>query len=193
MSIQDIISQQISESAATKKKMLEQCTSDIAAAAEIMIEAVQSGKKILWCGNGGSAADSQHLSAELVGKLRQVRKPIASLALTTDTSFLTAWTNDVDYPSIFSRQVEAIGQTGDVLIGISTSGNSPNVLKALELAEEKGLRTIVLTGGEGGKMKAGGDVVIVIPSPDTQRIQEGHILSGHILCDLVERTVLDQK
>ncbi len=191
MSQLEFIRQQINESAATKERMLEECISDIESAGNLLINAIGDGKKILWCGNGGSAADSQHLSAELVGKLRKLRSPVASLALTVDTSFLTAWANDVDYDTIFSRQVEALGQAGDVLVGISTSGNSPNVLAALETAGKMGLKTIVLTGGSGGKMLSAGNVVINIPGVDTQRVQEGHILTGHILCDLVEQSVLE--
>ncbi len=191
MNIRQIIIDQINDSAATKNQMAEQGLDQIEQAAELLITAIENGHKILWCGNGGSAADSQHLSAELVGKLRHLRAPIASIALTTDTSFLTAWTNDADYDSIFSRQVEAIGQAGDVLIGITTSGNSPNVVTAVQTARNMDLKTIVFTGGNGGSINRLADVTIIIPSNDTQRIQEGHILTGHILCDLIERHTLD--
>ncbi|MFH1852358.1 MAG: SIS domain-containing protein [Candidatus Neomarinimicrobiota bacterium] len=186
----DYIRQQIRDSAATKEAMQENCAGDIAQAAELLLAAVKAGKKILWCGNGGSAADAQHLSAELVGKLRQIRKPVASLALTTDTSFLTAWVNDADPDLIFARQVEALGAPGDVLVGITTSGNSPNVIAAISTARDQGLKTVVFCGGTGGRLGRTADVTIIIPAGDTQRIQEGHILTGHIICDLIEQAVL---
>ena len=185
----EIIKNQIQASADTKNNMLDACSQDIHRAAEILINAVLDKRKILWCGNGGSAADSQHLSAELVGKLRHARPAIASIALTTDTSFITAWANDTDYSDIFSRQIEALGKPGDVLIGISTSGNSPNIHKAIATARELYLDTIVFSGGNGGKLKDTANIEIRIPSDDTQRIQEGHILVGHILCDLIERAI----
>ncbi len=187
----EFIKQQIAASMKTKQAMLEACDTDIRRAAEIMIPAVLDKRKILWCGNGGSAADSQHLSAELVGKLRHIRTAVTSIALTTDTSFITAWSNDADFKSVFSRQVEALGKPGDVLIGISTSGNSPNILEAVRTARSLYLDTIILTGKSGGKMKTAANVVINIPSTDTQRIQEGHILVGHILCDLVEQAIME--
>ncbi|NQU28645.1 MAG: SIS domain-containing protein [Candidatus Marinimicrobia bacterium] len=185
----EIIKNQILASADTKKNMLDACSNDIHRAAEILINAVLDKRKILWCGNGGSAADSQHLSAELVGKLRHIRPAIASIALTTDTSFITAWANDTEFNDIFSRQIEALGKPGDVLIGISTSGNSPNIINAVATARELYLDTIVFSGGNGGRMKDTANIEIRIPSDDTQRIQEGHILVGHILCDLIERAI----
>lgn len=187
----EFIRQQIQDSIHTKQAMFEACGRDIGRAAEIMISAVLEKRKIMWCGNGGSAADSQHLSAELVGKLRHIRPALASIALTTDTSFITAWANDVDFQTIFSRQVEALGKPGDVLIAISTSGNSPNIIAAIQTARDLFLDTIVFTGKDGGKMGAAANAVIRIPSDDTQRIQEGHILTGHILCDLVEQAIMD--
>ena len=156
-----------------KTKILENCVNDIESASEVLIKAVKDGNKILWCGNGGSAADAQHMAAELMGGLRSHDRPaIASLALTTDTSFITAWSNDTDYETIFSRQIEAIGNKGDVLIAISTSGNSKNVIRAIETAKEKRIRVIVLTGKSGGNMANSGNINICIPSDDTQRIQE---------------------
>ena len=175
-------------------RMLDYCALDIKAASDLLILAIKNGKKILWCGNGGSAADAQHMAAELMGGLvSHDRKPIPSIALTTDSSFITAWANDTDYETIFSRQVEGLGNIGDVLIAISTSGNSSNVLKAIECAKNKNMKIIILTGETAGKMKDLGDVRICIPSTNTQRIQEGHLLAEHILCELIEASILRQE
>jgi D-sedoheptulose 7-phosphate isomerase len=154
-----------------------------------MTEAILSGKKIFWCGNGGSAADSQHLAAELVGRFRRERKAIASIALSTNTSILTAIGNDYGYDLVFQRQVEALCSAGDVLVGISTSGNSANVCAALERAKEIGALTIAFTGETGGKAAEIAAIALRIASKDTARIQEGHILSGHMICDWIEQTV----
>ncbi len=181
----------INDSIDVKTKILENCVNDIESASEVLIKAVKDGKKILWCGNGGSAADAQHMAAELMGGLRSHDRPaIASLALTTDTSFITAWSNDTDYETIFSRQIEAIGNKGDVLIAISTSGNSKNIIRAIETAKEKRIRVIVLTGKSGGNMANSGNINICIPSDDTQRIQEGHLMVEHILCESVESSII---
>jgi len=184
------ISKIIKESADVKIAMLTSCLTDIENAAKIMISA--SNNKILWCGNGGSAADAQHMSAELMGGLRSHDRPaIASIALTTDVSFITAWANDTDYESIFSRQIEGLGKKGDVLIAISTSGNSKNVISAIRTANKMDISVIILTGGSGGKMiNTKADVIINIPSDDTQRIQEGHLLVEHILCEYVEEAIM---
>jgi len=185
-----MIINQIRESADVKNTMIVASVEDIEKAAEMMVAAVQNGNKILWCGNGGSAADAQHMAAELMGGLRSHDRPaIQSIALTTDTSFITAWSNDTDYESIFSRQIEGLGSTGDILMAISTSGNSRNVVKAVESCKEKRITVIVLTGKTGGVLKDMGDVTISIPSDDTQRIQEGHLLAEHILCEMVEKSV----
>lgn len=151
-----------------------------------MTVVLRSGGKILWCGNGGSAADSQHLAAELVGRFRRERRGLASIALTTDTSILTAIANDYGYEAVFSRQIEAIANPGDMLVGLSTSGNSPNVVSALELARSRGLVTVGLTGRGGGKIANAVDYLIAVASRDTARIQEAHILAGHMLCDWIE-------
>ncbi len=186
---QDII-HQIRESSDVKNTMIVTCVEDIEKAADLMVNAVADGNKILWCGNGGSAADAQHMAAELMGGLRSHDRPaIRSIALTTDTSFITAWSNDTDYDSIFSRQIEGLGNKGDVLMAISTSGNSANVIKAVEACKDRGIPVIVLTGKSGGQLKEMGDVTISIPSDDTQRIQEGHLLAEHILCEMVEKSV----
>ena len=186
------IKKQILESASVKESMLDYCVEDIEIAAKIFIDSIKNGGKILWCGNGGSAGDSQHLATELMGGMSDHdRKPIASIALTTDTSFITAWTNDTDFESIFSRQIQGLGKKGDVLVGITTSGNSKNVLAAVQQANYKELKTIVLTGKSGGNIAGMADITIYIPSYDTQRIQEGHILAGQILCGLVEDDLMD--
>lgn len=151
-----------------------------------MAATLHEGGKILWCGNGGSAADSQHLAAEIVGRFRRERRGLPSLALTTDTSILTAVANDYGYDTVFSRQVEALGGSGDLLVGISTSGNSRNVVAALETARAAGMTTVAFTGAGGGKLGEIADHLFAVGSRDTARIQEAHILAGHMLCDWVE-------
>jgi D-sedoheptulose 7-phosphate isomerase len=154
-----------------------------------MTTAVVAGKKVLWCGNGGSAADSQHLAAELMGRFRRERRALASIALTTDTSILTAIGNDYGYEHVFRRQVEALCQKGDILVGISTSGNSKNVCLALEEAKKRGAFTVAFTGQGGGAMVGIAHAALCINSKDTARIQEGHILCGHMLCDWIELSI----
>jgi len=182
----------ISTSADIKRAMLDACAKDIDVAANILTDAVKNGGKILWCGNGGSAADAQHMATELMGGLRDHDRPaIASIALTTDSSFLTAWSNDTDFNTIFSRQLDGLGKAGDVLVAISTSGNSENIVQAVERAKAMHMTVIILTGQSGGKLRDKGDVVIRIPSDDTQRIQEGHLLAEHIMCEMVENAILN--
>jgi D-sedoheptulose 7-phosphate isomerase len=154
-----------------------------------MTRAVLNGKKILWCGNGGSAADSQHLATELMGRFRRERRGLPSIALTTDTSALTAIGNDFGFDKVFVRQVEALCVVGDVVVGLSTSGSSKNVCAALESARRIGAFTAALTGESGGALAKIADVAFCVPSGDTARIQEGHILCGHMLCDWVERSI----
>lgn len=156
-----------------------------------MTRAVLAGNKVMWCGNGGSAADSQHLAAEFVGRFRRERRGLPSIALTTDTSVLTSIGNDYGYEKVFSRQVEAICSAGDVFVGISTSGNSKNVYLALKTAKSLGAFTVAFTGEGGGVMAEAADAALCIESKDTARIQESHILCGHMLCDWVELTVYE--
>ena len=158
----------------------------IARAAELCAAALRRDGRILLCGNGGSAADAQHLAAELVGRYQRERRALAAIALTTDTSVLTSVANDYDFDSVFARQVEGLGRKGDVLIGISTSGNSRNVLRAMACAKELGLKTIAFTGGSGGESARLADVAIIAPSSVTCHIQEMHIAAGHQICGLVE-------
>ncbi|TCJ15451.1 SIS domain-containing protein [Parasulfuritortus cantonensis] len=159
---------------------------DITRLAREMRACLARGGKVVWLGNGGSAADSQHLAAEMVGRYRRERKGLAALALTTDTSILTSVGNDYGYEHIFARQVEALCTAADVVVGISTSGNSRNVLLAIAKAREIGAYTVGLLGGRGGQLKETCDLALVVGSDDTARVQEAHILIGHILCDLVE-------
>ncbi|MBI3332589.1 MAG: D-sedoheptulose 7-phosphate isomerase [Candidatus Omnitrophica bacterium] len=180
------IRERLTDSIRTKERVLEKLVPAIERAARLLIDALEGGHKILLFGNGGSAADSQHIAAELVGKLIVKRRALAAIALTTDTSNLTALANDFGYDTIFARQVEALGQAGDVAVGISTSGHSPNVLAAIQAAHERGLKTVALTGRDGGPLGRMADLAITIPSDSTQRIQESHITIGHILCELVE-------
>jgi D-sedoheptulose 7-phosphate isomerase len=161
----------------------------ISRAAEMMLSALRSGGKVMFCGNGGSAGDSQHLAAELMGRYKRDRAPMAALALTVDTSALTAIANDYAYDQVFARQIRGIGRKGDVLLGISTSGSSANVLSALAAAKDMGIATIGLTGAEGGKMRGFCDLCICVPSSETNHIQEMHIAVGHMICGLVEDAV----
>jgi D-sedoheptulose 7-phosphate isomerase len=158
-----------------------------------MSRAILDGKKVLWCGNGGSAADSQHLAAELMGRFRRERRGLPSIALTTDTSALTAIGNDYGFENVFQRQVQALCASGDVVVGISTSGNSKNVCAALEAARSSGAFTVALTGETGGLMAKIADATLCIASKDTARIQEGHILCGHMLCDWVELSICERE
>lgn len=159
-------------------------------AAASLLAALEAGGKVMFCGNGGSAADAQHLATELVSKFHHDRPGIPALALTTDTSALTAIANDYAYERVFARQVEALGRSEDVLVGISTSGNSANVVRAVESAKAKGMTTIALLGNTGGRLKPLVDVPIVVPSASTPHIQEAHIAIGHILCDLMEQATM---
>jgi len=187
-----LIKQQIYESIEVKKEIINYGIDLIEQASNILIDSIKSGGKILWCGNGGSAADAQHLATELMGGMTDHdRKPIPSIALTTDSSFLTAWSNDCGFESIFSRQIQGIGNDGDVLIGISTSGNSKNIIKAIKQAKYKKLKTIVFTGQKGGNIDGLADLTIKVPSNNTQRIQESHIMIGQILCSILELHFLE--
>jgi len=189
--INEVIRRRIQESIEAKRRILEDdlLLGGIQAATELVIEAYRSGRKTLLAGNGGSAADAQHIAAELVGRYGFDRPALPSIALTTDTSILTAVGNDYGFDRIFSRQVEALGTEGDVFVGISTSGNSANILRALVACKEKGIASIGLTGTGGGKMAELCDICLRIPSGETARVQESHILIGHILCGLVEEAL----
>jgi len=189
--IKENIKNQILESARIKNKMVQNGVVEVEKAAELLIDCVNDGGKIYWCGNGGSAADAQHLATELMGGMSDHdRMPIPSISLTTDSSFITAWSNDTDFDSVFSRQIQGLGEVGDVLIGISTSGNSKNIINAIKQAKFKKLKTITFTGSTGGKLDGLADITIKIPSENTQRIQEAHIMIGQILCSIIESSIL---
>lgn len=184
---QKYIQDQLDESAETKRKMFESCARDILNAVDAIIGAFTNKKKILLCGNGGSAADAQHIATELVIRMNKPNRPaLPAIALTTDTSMLTAGGNDIGFENIFARQVEALGNAGDVLIAISTSGKSENVNRAIRVAKQRAMTVIGLLGKDGGTSKDLVDIPIVIPSNDTQRIQEGHITTAHIICGIIE-------
>jgi D-sedoheptulose 7-phosphate isomerase len=186
-----IIKNSLAASIDAKQAMLANAAmlQDIENAAMQIIAAYNNGGKVLIAGNGGSAGDAQHMTAELVARFYFDRAALAAIALTTDTSVLTAIGNDYDYASIFARQVQAHGKAGDVFIGISTSGNSPNILRALHESKEIGMFTIGLTGNDGGKMAALCSICIAVPSKDTPRIQEAHLCIEHILCQIVEQHI----
>ncbi|MBK5276875.1 MAG: D-sedoheptulose 7-phosphate isomerase [Desulfuromonadales bacterium] len=183
------IKKQLQDNRAVIEVMERSLTPVIAEMSSLISTALAAGNKLLVMGNGGSAADSQHFAAEIVGRFKMERRALPAVALTTDTSILTAIGNDYGFEAIFSRQVEALAAPGDIVVGISTSGNSPNVLKALNAASERGCRTIGLLGRDGGSIKEICDLALVIPSTDTPRIQEGHITIIHIVCDLVEKAL----
>ena len=180
------IASAIAEHLTTMNALEQHCGEQITACAGLLIETFRSGKKVLLCGNGGSAADAQHIAAEFVGRYENERVALPAIALTTDTSALTALANDYDFERIFARQVEALATTGDCLIAISTSGNSPNVISAVMKAREKGCRIIGMTGSSGKKLAGLCDVCLVVPSPRTSRIQEAHITVAHMWCEMVE-------
>ena len=182
----------VESSIETKQKLLESGLEPMLAAATVMRDALAAGNKLLLCGNGGSAADAQHIAAELVGVLSQEfkRPGLAAIALTTDSSILTASANDFGFAGVFERQVQALGRAGDVVIGISTSGNSENVLRAICYARSHGMKTIAMTGDAECKLAEAAEIVLRAPSPVTRFIQETHIMIGHILCELVERSLI---
>ena len=187
MTTDNIIHRNFAEHLQTIESVREELAEPIKKISQLLAHSLANGGTLFWCGNGGSAADSQHLAAELVGRFKKNRRALRSIALTTDTSVLTCVANDYSYDDIFARQVEALGRPGDVLIGISTSGNSENVLRAFKVAKQMGLKTIALLGKRGGYTKDLSDHALVIPSDSTARIQEAHILIGHILCELIEQ------
>ena len=188
MDAKKFIIDSLNESAETKLKIKDQLMEDILKAVDLLSTCFKEGNKLLLCGNGGSAADCQHIATELMIRLNhQIQRPaLPAIALTTDTSNLTAGGNDIGFENVFARNVEGLGNKGDVLLAISTSGNSPNVVKAVEMAHRKGMKVIGFLGGNGGKLKTTVDLPIVIPSSNVQRIQEGHITIAHIICELVE-------
>jgi len=185
--MREVVIRELEDGAKIKTKMAQTLSDIIAKAAQIILDAYKAGGKVLLIGNGGSAADAQHIAAELAGRFKLERTGLPAIALTTNTSVLTALANDYGYDRVFSHQLEALANDKDVLIAITTSGTSPNILKAVEMAHSKGVTVIGLTGAKGGKLKDSADLTIMVPSDDTPRIQEAHITIGHIICHLVEK------
>ena len=191
--LENYIQNELTSSLETKKDFVQKNLASILKAATIIAEATKNGGKILYCGNGGSAADAQHLAAEHVNKLRVERAALGAIALTTDTSIITSVANDIGFDEIFSRQVQALAQSNDVVVGISTSGNSENVIRALKVASNKKIKTIAFTGGNGGKIKdqSLADVIFNVEgSKISSRIQETHIFLGHILIELMDKILM---
>ena len=185
--MKEVVIRELEDSAKIKTKMAQTLSVIIAEAAQIILDAYKAGGKVFLIGNGGSAADAQHIAAELAGRFKLERTGLPAIALTTNTSILTALANDYGYDRVFSHQLEALANDKDILIAITTSGTSPNILKAVEMAHSKGVTVIGLTGAKGGKLKDSADLTIMVPSDDTPRIQEAHITIGHIICHLVEK------
>lgn len=187
--MEEEIRQQIEESISVKREIMssKEMVEQIGRAGEMLVQAYKNGNKVLLCGNGGSASDAQHIEGELVGRFQKERRPLPAIAMTANSATVTAISNDYGYSNIFYREVEAYGKKGDVLIGISTSGNSENIYQALSHAKELGVISIALLGKDGGKCAEIADLSIIVPSEVTARIQESHIMIGHILCSIVER------
>jgi D-sedoheptulose 7-phosphate isomerase len=183
----------IEDSISVKQQLLEndEILQEINKAVDMIVQAFTRGNRVYFCGNGGSAADAQHLAAEFSGRFYTDRKALPAEALHCNTSYLTAVANDYSYDAVYARLIDGIGTTGDVLIGLSTSGNSGNIVKAFEVAVSKGITTVAFTGMTGGLMKSIADILLNVPSTDTPRIQESHILIGHIICQMVEEQYFD--
>lgn len=187
------VQEAVAEGIRLKNRFMEEQGQEVVGAARILAGVLQAGGKLLIFGNGGSAADAQHLAAEFVNRFQVERPPLAALALTTDTSVLTSISNDYDFREVFAKQVRALGRPGDLAWGISTSGASPNVVQALKVARELGLKTLALSGRDGGPVAAQAEVALIVPSFSTPRIQEVHLTIGHLLCDLVDCLLFPEK
>jgi D-sedoheptulose 7-phosphate isomerase len=184
--MENLIQKRFKESSEVKTRFLKENLPKLIDLIKLVASTFEAGNKVFFFGNGGSAADAQHLAAEFVNRYVMDRPPLPAIALTTDTSILTSVSNDLSFSEIFSKQIRALGREGDVAIGISTSGNSANVTKAFEVAKEMGIKTVALTGNDGGVLAKIADISLVVSSTSTPRIQEAHILIGHILCEMVE-------
>jgi D-sedoheptulose 7-phosphate isomerase len=192
MDFEKDIEKQINDSISVKQHVLKNNIREINQAINMIVDAYKKDKKVMWFGNGGSAADSQHLACELVSKFKLQREALRSIALTTNISILTAVSNDYSYENVFERQVEALAEKDDILIGITTSGTSPNVIKAFEKGKQLGTKNIALIGENSDSIKPYAEVILSVPSKDTPRIQESHIMIGHIICELVEKTMFGE-
>lgn len=186
------IKKYLNESADLKRRVAETLAGEILQAANLIRDSLAKGGKLLLMGNGGSAGDAQHIAAELVGRYKKERRALPAIALTVDTSAITAIGNDYGYDAIFERQIEALARPGDIVIGISTSGNSENVVRGLQRANAMGVHTIALLGNQGGRARSLAEIAIVVPSADTARIQETHITIGHIICELIELELFNE-
>ncbi len=191
--MEELIVKRFEESFEVKERFLKENLSKLLEGVQLIARAFQSGNKLFFFGNGGSAADAQHLAAEFVNRYILQRSPLPAIALTTDTSILTSVSNDLSFDEIFSKQLRALGRRGDVAIGISTSGNSSNVIRAFEVAKEMGMKTVALTGNDGGRLSKISDLSLIVPSSSTPRIQEAHILIGHLLCEMVEQILFSKR
>lgn len=191
--MRDVIKDTFLESIHIKEELLHNNVSQLIEIAELVIEAIRKGGKLIVFGNGGSASDAQHIAAELVGRFKKERPGMPAIALTTNTSILTALANDYGYDIVFARQVEALGQKNDVVLGISTSGKAKNVAAGIKQAKKMGIKTVALSGGDGGDIAKLADVSLLVPSTSTPRIQEAHITIGHILCELIEQAVCQEE
>lgn len=187
--MRDKIKDAIIESIQVKEELLHGKVSTLIKIAEAVIECLRKGGKVILFGNGGSASDCQHIAAEFVGRFKKERPALAAIALTTNTSIITAIANDYDYSVIFARQIEALGRKNDLAIGISTSGKAKNVVSAMRQAKKTGMKTVALTGGDGGELAKAADISLIVPSLNTPRIQEAHITIGHIICELAEQAL----
>jgi D-sedoheptulose 7-phosphate isomerase len=193
INMKEAISRIFEESAQLKVKFARENVDKIIEVVQLIAQVFREGKKVLLFGNGGSATDASHIAAEFVNRFLLERPPLPAIALNTDTAVLTSISNDYDYSQVFSKQVAALGNEGDVAIGISTSGNSPNVMRAIEVAKKNGLKTIVLTGGTGGKLASMADVTFIVPAKATARVQEIHITLGHVICQMVDEELFGNR
>jgi D-sedoheptulose 7-phosphate isomerase len=191
--MRDRIKDILLESIQVKEELLRNYVTQIKEIADLMIESLKKGGKVILCGNGGSAADAQHIAAEFIGRFKKDRSALAAISLTTNTSILTSLANDYGYDVVFAKQVEALGQKNDIVVGISTSGKAKNVALALKQAKKQNLKTVALTGGDGGDIGKLADVSFIVPSQVTARIQEAHITVGHIICELVEQILCQEQ
>jgi D-sedoheptulose 7-phosphate isomerase len=191
--MKDAIIKIFEESAQLKTKFARENTDKILDVVQLIAQAFRDGKKVLLFGNGGSATDASHIAAEFVNRFLMERPPLPAISLNTDSAVLTSISNDYDYSQIFSKQLTALGNEGDVVIGISTSGNSPNVIKAIDVAKKNGMRTVVLTGGTGGKMSDIADYTFIVPTKVTARVQETHITLGHVICQMVDEELFGNR